>query len=186
MAWAAAGAFAVIQRVLSLAVPVAAAKIAGYHIGSAAGLFAGSQTISASMGLATDAINRLGLPADQAKQLLDAMPTAYAVTYIFGTIGSAIILATPGPKLLGLDLVAHAKIESNGYALRLLAVSPSYRLCNERCASTRAISSVGNAFDDCPTMIVVPSFASDRKAAQTQPADWRSNLVSNDCDMPGL
>ena len=81
--------FSVVQCALCLAAPYAAAKIAGYDIGSAAGLFAGSQTISASMGLATDAINRLGLPADQTKALLDAMPTAYAVTYIFGTIGSA-------------------------------------------------------------------------------------------------
>jgi putative transport protein len=37
------------------------------------------------------------------------MPTAYAVTYIFGTIGSAIILAMIGPKLLGIDLVAVCK-----------------------------------------------------------------------------
>src|SRR6185312_13894648 len=34
------------------------AKFAGYDLGAAAGLYAGSQTISASMGLATDAINR--------------------------------------------------------------------------------------------------------------------------------
>ena len=101
--------FAVIQCVLCLAVPVAAAKIAGYDIGSAAGLFAGSQTISASMGLATDAINRLGLAPEEAKKLLDAMPTAYAVTYIFGTIGSALILATLGPMLLRIDLVAACK-----------------------------------------------------------------------------
>jgi len=101
--------FAVIQCVLCLAVPVAAAKIAGYDIGSAAGLFAGSQTISASMGLATDAINRLGLAPEEAKKLLDAMPTAYAVTYIFGTIGSALILATLGPILLRIDLVAACK-----------------------------------------------------------------------------
>jgi putative transport protein len=86
-----------------------AAKLAGYSVGSAAGLFAGSQTISASMGLATDAINRLGLPVSETKALLDAMPTAYAVTYIFGTIGSALILATLGPKLLGIDLVAACK-----------------------------------------------------------------------------
>ena len=55
--------FSVVQCVLCLAAPFVAAKLAGYDIGSAAGLFAGSQTISASMGLATDAINRLGLPA---------------------------------------------------------------------------------------------------------------------------
>src|SRR6185437_4518629 len=80
------------------------AKIAGYDIGSAVGLYAGSQTISASIGLATDAINRLGLPADESKKLLDAIPVAYAVTYIFGTVGSAIVLALLGPALLGIDL----------------------------------------------------------------------------------
>src|SRR5438093_3131380 len=57
--------FAVVQCLLCLAAPVVAAKVAGYSIGSAAGLLAGSQTISASMGLATDAINRLRLPADE-------------------------------------------------------------------------------------------------------------------------
>ena len=86
-----------------------AAKFAGYDVGSAAGLYAGSQTISASMGLATDAINRLGLPPEQSKNLFDAMPVAYAVTYIFGTIGSAIIIALLGPALLGIDLEAACK-----------------------------------------------------------------------------
>jgi putative transport protein len=101
--------FSVVQCVLCLAATFVAAKLAGYSVGSAAGLFAGSQTISASMGLATDAINRLGLPADETKALLDEMPTAYAVTYIFGTIGSALILATLGPALLRIDLVAACK-----------------------------------------------------------------------------
>jgi putative transport protein len=81
-----------------------AAKLAGYDVGSAAGLYAGSQTISASMGLATDAINRLGRSPEETKNLLDAMPVAYAVTYIFGTVGSAIIIALLGPSLLGIDL----------------------------------------------------------------------------------
>src|SRR3954465_5101546 len=56
--------FAVVQCVLCLLVPVVICKIAGYDLGSAAGLYAGSQTISASMGLATDAMGRTGLPAD--------------------------------------------------------------------------------------------------------------------------
>ncbi|WP_434666401.1 aspartate-alanine antiporter [Paraburkholderia sp. A3BS-1L] len=101
--------FAVVQCLLCLAAPIVAARFAGYDLGSAAGLFAGSQTISASMGLATDAIGRLHLPPEHAKALLDAMPTAYAVTYIFGTIGSALILATLGPRLLGIDLPAACK-----------------------------------------------------------------------------
>ena len=80
--------------------------MAGYDLGYAAGLYAGSQTISASMGLATDAINRLGLAAEQTKAMLDSMPVAYAVTYMFGTVGSAIVIALVGPTLLRIDLVA--------------------------------------------------------------------------------
>src|SRR5207237_2609343 len=88
---------------------VVVAKFAGYDLGYAAGLYSGSQTISAAMGLSTDAINRLGLPPDQAKALLDSMPIAYAVTYMFGTMGSAIVIAIIGPKLLGINLVAACK-----------------------------------------------------------------------------
>ena len=101
--------FSVLVGVFCLGSAVLAGKLAGYDLGYTAGLYAGSQTISASMGLATDAINRIGLPPEQSKALLDAMPIAYAVTYIFGTIGSAILLALIGPKLLGIDLVAACK-----------------------------------------------------------------------------
>src|ERR1700755_2125665 len=101
--------FAAVVCVFCLAAAYLGTKMAGYDVGSAVGLYAGSQTISASMGLATDAINRLGLPADEAKKLLDAMPVAYAVTYIFGTVGSAIVLALLGPALLSIDLEAACK-----------------------------------------------------------------------------
>jgi putative transport protein len=101
--------FAAVVCVFCLIAPFVAAKLAGYDVGSAAGLYAGSQTISASMGLATDAINRLGLSPEENKKLLDAMPVAYAVTYIFGTVGSAIVLALFGPALLGIDLEAACK-----------------------------------------------------------------------------
>ncbi len=101
--------FTVVQCLFSLIVPVAIAKFAGYDLGYAAGLYSGSQTISAAMGLSTDAINRLGLAADQAKALVDSMPVAYAVTYMFGTMGSAVVIAVLGPKLLGINLVAACK-----------------------------------------------------------------------------
>jgi putative transport protein len=101
--------FAVVVCFFCLGAAYLGAKFAGYNIGSAAGLYAGSQTISASMGLATDAINRLGLSPEETKKILDAMPVAYAVTYIFGTIGSAIVLALIGPALLGIDLEAACK-----------------------------------------------------------------------------
>ncbi|HKP03789.1 MAG TPA: aspartate-alanine antiporter [Chthoniobacterales bacterium] len=101
--------FAVVQCILSLAACVVIAKFAGYDLGYAAGLYSGSQTISAAMGLSTDAINQLGKPAAEAKALLDSMPIAYAVTYMFGTMGSAIVIAVLGPKLLGINLVAACK-----------------------------------------------------------------------------
>jgi len=101
--------FSVVMCVFCLIVPIAIAKFVGYDLGYAAGLFAGSQTISASMGLATDAINRLGLPGEQSKALLDSMPIAYAVSYIFGTVGSAIVIALVGPPLLRINLVKACK-----------------------------------------------------------------------------
>src|SRR5262249_45225632 len=55
------------------------------------------------------AIKRLGLSPEETKKLLDGMPVAYAVTYIFGTVGSAIILALFGPALLGIDLESACK-----------------------------------------------------------------------------
>src|SRR3989441_430681 len=101
--------FSAVLCVFCLGIPVVVAKLAGYDLGYAAGLYAGSQTISASMGLATDAINRLGLPPEQAKGLLDAIPVAYAVSYIFGTVGSAIVIALVGPALLRINLPAACK-----------------------------------------------------------------------------
>jgi putative transport protein len=101
--------FAVVQCVFCLIVPVAIAKFAGYDMGYAAGLYSGSQTISAAMGLSTDAINRLGLAADAAKNLLNSMPIAYAVTYMFGTVGSAIVIALFVPALLRIDVARACK-----------------------------------------------------------------------------
>jgi len=78
--------FAVVVCLFCLGAAYVGVKLAGYEVGSAAGLYAGSQTISASMGLATDAVNRLGLSPEETKKLLEGMPIAYAVTYIFGTV----------------------------------------------------------------------------------------------------
>lgn len=93
--------FAVLMCIVSLLAPWLLAKIMGYHIGEVAGLLAGSQTISAVIGVAEDTINQLGIPAAEKATYINAIPVAYAVTYIFGTAGSAWILASLGPKLLG-------------------------------------------------------------------------------------
>ncbi|WP_295756230.1 aspartate-alanine antiporter [Undibacterium sp.] len=113
--------FSVVVCLFCLAAPVVATKLVGYDLGTALGLYAGSQTISASMGLGTDAINRLGLAPEAAKALLDAMPVAYAVTYIFGTVGTAIVLAMLGPWMLRIDLAKECK----RYELEMGGVSGS-------------------------------------------------------------
>lgn len=93
--------FAVLMCIVSLAAPWALAKIMGYHVGEAAGLLAGSQTISAVIGVASDTINQLNISDAQKTTFINSIPVAYAVTYIFGTAGSAWILASLGPKMLG-------------------------------------------------------------------------------------
>ena len=93
--------FAVLMCIVSLVAPWILAKIMGYHVGEAAGLLAGSQTISAVIGVASDTINQLGISDAQKATFINAIPVAYAVTYIFGTAGSAWILASLGPKMLG-------------------------------------------------------------------------------------
>ena len=92
--------FAVLMCIVSLVAPWILAKIMGYHIGEAVGLLAGSQTISAVIGVASDTINQLGISEAQKATYINAIPVSYAVTYIFGTAGSAWILAS-----LGLDKV---------------------------------------------------------------------------------
>ena len=96
--------FAVVVSVLCLIVVYIAAIVSGYGPGLGAGLLAGAQTISASIGLATDAINQAGFTPEEAKAQLDLIPVAYAITYLFGTIGTGWILAFLGPKLLGVDV----------------------------------------------------------------------------------
>jgi putative transport protein len=122
--------FSVTVLTLCLLVPFLCARFAGLDMGYAAGLFAGSQTTSAAIGVATDQINRLGLSAEQAKAYADAIPIGYAVTYIFGTIGSAIILAQLGPKLIGIDLAkacAEYEAEMGGVKGRDAGVFSAYR-----------------------------------------------------------
>lgn len=101
--------FAVVICVLCLLSTWLCAKVAGFDAGTAAGLLSGAQTISAVMGVATDTINGLEISADQKKAMIDHIPVAYAVTYIFGTAGTAWILATLGPKLLKFDIAAASK-----------------------------------------------------------------------------
>ena len=54
----------------------------GYNMGEAAGLLAGSQTISAVIGVAEDTMANMGLDEAQRQSYINIIPVSYAVTYI--------------------------------------------------------------------------------------------------------
>ena len=101
--------FAVVVCVFCLLGAYLAARLAGYDVGSAAGLYAGSQTISASMGLATDAINRLGLPPEETQ--ICSMPCRSPTPSPTSSARSVRLSSSHliGPALLGIDLEAACK-----------------------------------------------------------------------------
>lgn len=101
--------FAAVVCVLILAVTWAAARIAGFDAGNAAGLLAGANTISGAVGVAQDTINQLAIDPARRTAMLGELPVAYAVTYIFGTVGTAWFLAVVGPRLLGGDIVKQSR-----------------------------------------------------------------------------
>lgn len=93
--------FAVLMCVGCLVITWILALIMGYNAGEAAGLLAGAQTISAVIGVADDTINGLNISTEQKNNMINIIPVAYAVTYIYGTAGSTWVLSSLGPKMLG-------------------------------------------------------------------------------------
>ena len=167
--------FAVIICVLCLAVTWVCAKLAGFDSGTAAGLFAGSQTISAVIGVGTDTIKNLGLPDAQVKTMVNHIPVAYAVTYIFGTAGTAWILSSLGPKLLGVNLpdacwdyekkMSGGK-EMTGLSAYRVFTSRSYRLENKD-LSGKTVEEVEKLFTD--QQLVIERIHRDGKLMETEP-----------------
>jgi len=100
------------------------AKVAGYDLGSAIGLYAGSQTISASMGLATDAVGRLA--SARRSQKTPGRDAGRLCRHVhFGTVGSAIVLALIGPALLGIDLEAASNAMRRSMVARRRRADPA-------------------------------------------------------------
>ncbi|KAB0494284.1 aspartate-alanine antiporter [Pseudomonas vancouverensis] len=80
-----------------------------FDAGFTAGLGAGALTDTAIMGTASSAINQLSIDDAARAQLNSHMAIAYAITYLFGTIGLIVFVGSIAPKLLGVDLKASAR-----------------------------------------------------------------------------
>ncbi len=93
--------FAVAMCVVCLVCTWICAKLAHYNAGEAVGLFSGAQTISAVIGVGQETINGLHISEAAKQSMNNVIPVMYAVTYVFGTAGSAWIIAFIGPRLMG-------------------------------------------------------------------------------------
>lgn len=102
-------ALSVIVATTGLVVAWVVARAFGYDAGTAAGLVAGSLTESASIGTAMDAISRLDLAEAERTALNNAIPVAFAVTYLVGVVGAAWVLSQLAPRLLRIDLAAECR-----------------------------------------------------------------------------
>lgn len=106
--------FAIVGALVCAGIVIGASYIMGYDNSIAAGLYAGSQTVSACLGMLSDTVKEMPMEETARNSMLALIPACYAVTYIFGTVGSAWFISTIGPKMLGgLDKVKEdvARIE---------------------------------------------------------------------------
>lgn len=94
-------AFAVVEALVCAGLIIAAARIMGYDNGIATGLYAGAQTASACLGMIGDTVRELPLDDEERKYMLMIIPACYAVTYVFGTVGTAWFLSSMAPKMMG-------------------------------------------------------------------------------------
>ena len=104
-------AMAIFLAVSALITVIVCAKLFHLNKGLAAGLAGGALTQSAIIGTAGDAIARLDLPLDQIKSLQSDVAIAYAVTYVFGSLGAIIVCVNILPKFMGQGL-REASIEA--------------------------------------------------------------------------
>jgi len=102
-------ALAVIFCLLALGSVYAISLILGYDKGLAAGLMAGAVTESATIGSASDAINRLNIPKEVKDACVSNLAVGYSVTYLFGSAGVAWFLSQMSPTVLRTDLKAACK-----------------------------------------------------------------------------
>lgn len=140
--------FALLEALICAATVITAAKIMDYDVGIAAGLFAGSQTASGSLGLTSETIKGLALAQAQKEHILSMIAASYAVTYVFGTIGSAWYLSNIGPWLLGGMTKVKREIEEIESAMDSgeYLPDPGY-MAAERPVSFRAYRAESSFFD---------------------------------------
>jgi putative transport protein len=111
---------AVVSSVIGLALVVIGAKMFSLPVGAAGGMLAGSQTMSAAIGSAEQAVTSgvVKLPAGmKAEDASGMIALSYGITYIWGTVG-IILICKYLPRWWGIDARAAAKAYEEEYGVR--------------------------------------------------------------------
>jgi len=101
--------FSIVLCVTGLLTILLMNKLFGFDAGFAAGLGAGALTDTAMMGTASSALNELPLSVRQLAELNSHMAVAYAITYLFGTVGLIVFVSSIAPMLLKINLKESAR-----------------------------------------------------------------------------
>ncbi|AOB31274.1 transporter [Bordetella sp. H567] len=110
---------AVLAPVLGLALVVIGTRLADLPVGAAGGILAGSQTMSAAIGSAEQAVldGVVALPPGMTPEAATGMiALSYGITYIWGTVG-IILIVKYLPRWWGLDAKAAARQYEEAYGV---------------------------------------------------------------------
>ena len=145
--------FAVCMSSICFLTTLAISYIFSYSKGETVGLFSGSQTCSALLGVGSEAIQKLGYPDDVLARELGIIPICYAVTYIFGTLGTVLLLGNFGPKLLGGIDYVRAKTAELEMQLGKLSSHEDPAIINSKGKVSYRTYRIDNPFFDDPKTV---------------------------------
>lgn len=160
--------FSVIICLVGTATAIILGKFLGYNGALTAGLLSGGYTNSTVLGVATDLMNQSTMAPAELKASLALLPVAYAVTYPFGTIGSAYMLANIAPKLLGFDLVKVCQEYEREHGGTKVGTT-AYREFSARALRLTNSTLVGKTVEDVEKMFRNEIFIRRIRANETAP-----------------
>ncbi|WP_017775836.1 aspartate-alanine antiporter [Paraburkholderia kururiensis] len=144
--------FSIIVCLAGTGTAVALGKLLGYNGALTAGLLSGGYTNSTVLGVATDLIQQSGLQQAQLQSALALLPIAYAVTYPFGTIGSAYLLANVAPKVFGFDLARECENYEREHGVGTPIGTTAYREYSARAFRLTNPVLIGKTVSDVETL----------------------------------
>jgi putative transport protein len=120
----------IVIPVTGLLTAYAVAKVMNIELGYAAGMMSGGLTESPVIGTASEAIRSLPISDEEKTRLIQQIPVADALTYIFGTFGVIFFCSYIGPWIMRIDLKAEAlKLEAEmGMERRTAGVSSAWHM----------------------------------------------------------